>query len=61
MVGGRSGADRYDNGKRRRGDDDYAEIDGDRRRRKSGMKGGNSHQRALYGTEGKKKKRKAKR
>ena len=61
MVGGRSGADRYDNGKRRRGGDDYAEIDGDRRRRKSGTKGINSHQRALHGTEGKKKKRKSKR
>lgn len=60
MVGGRSGADRYDNGKRRRGGDEYAEIDGDRRRRKSGMKGSNSHQRALRGTEGKKKKRKSK-
>ena len=57
MVGdGSSG--RYENGKRRRGGDDYAEIHGERRRRKTGMKGSNAHQRALYGTENKKKKSK---
>ena len=57
MVGGGSSG-RYENGKRRRGGDDYAEIHGERRRRKTGMKGSNAHQRALYGTENKKKKSK---
>lgn len=62
MVGGGGSSGRYENGKRRRGGDDYAEIHGDRRRRKTGMKGSNAHQRALYGTESKaKKKKKSKR
>lgn len=57
MIGGGGGSGRYENGKRRRGGDDYAEIHGERRRRKTGMKGSNAHQRALYGTEGKAKKK----
>ena len=61
MVGSGGSSGRYENGKRRRGGDDYAEIHGERRRRKTGMKGSNAHQRALYGVEGKKKKKKTKR
>jgi len=57
MVSGGGGFGRYENGKRRRGGDNYAEMHGERRPRNSGMKGSNSHQRALYGTEGKKKKK----
>mmetsp|Transcript_16138 Transcript_16138/g.35074 ORF Transcript_16138/g.35074 Transcript_16138/m.35074 type:complete len:459 (+) Transcript_16138:137-1513(+) len=44
---------RHNNGKRRRGGDDYAESHGERKRKKSGVRGSNAMQRALYGTEGK--------
>ena len=46
---------RHKNGKRRRGGDDYAESHGERKRKKSGLRGSNAMQRALYGTEGKQK------
>jgi len=57
MVSGGGGSGRYENGKRRRGGDNYAEMHGEPKRRMSGMKGSNTHQRALYGTERKKKKK----